>query len=523
MPRYSFRVRPHVQPFNDSSRRYSWPTKSFFPPIPEARHRAGKDANVDLCEGFPTHLLSRIQVVMKTGAGDHIKAKNHLATVTSCIENLIVVSDLAEDIGSHTTVDVLANLPPSYHTRNPAEFEAYAEIQQAHTNGKLVSLTKPGQRLDRFKFLPMIEKAFAMRPSADWYVFIETDIYYFWDTLFRLLDQIDPSELHYLGSPAPKKGYPVPYFGYGGASIVLSHGLVERLILGEKDTESHVADNRTTSEPLIEKYQELISFDPCGDASLSTIIREQTGARLESLHPIIAGYEVDKIKVNQEQWCIPLLSLHHVQPEQMARLWQWERKRPYNEDPILHSTLLPYTNPTLTRTNSTRDLWDNFSIHPPPSSSDPPNQNTPSAHESPSHCASACAADPDCLQYSYTYASSDDPGACRLGRYVHGGKAVEFAMNGYDKNKDKNIDGGEEGERPTMSGWDVEKIAKLGFYGDGDGDGMAESADGRYKIPVGNGRDVSASCPNAVWVRPETWRDGEGEGSFPSWHGRVDW
>lgn len=160
----------------DESHYYTWETPSFFPPL--KNHHKGE--LVDLCEGFPTHLLEKVQVVMKTGTGEAAKTKAHLDTVSSCITNILIFSDLEETIGGHQFIDILADLPASYH--NNPDFVAYSAQKQAHDEGKPVEYSAEGWKLDRFKFLPMVNKAYQMRPHADWYVFIEADVYYFWGT-----------------------------------------------------------------------------------------------------------------------------------------------------------------------------------------------------------------------------------------------------------------------------------------------------------------------------------------------------
>ncbi|OKP11352.1 hypothetical protein PENSUB_3137 [Penicillium subrubescens] len=261
--------------------------------------------------------LDRIQVVLKTGTGEPEKSRAHLSTVTSCITNLIVFSDHDEKIGRHHFIDILENLPPTYAFNNP-DFAAYRAQKLAHSQGGSVGYSQEGWRLDRFKFLPMVEKTYEMRPHADWYVFIEADTYYFWDTLFRILDQLDPSRMHYIGSPVP--GSNGRYFAYGGAGFVLSTGVMNRFI---RDSS---IDSRVSVQ-----YQDWAKKDCCGDAVLGYAILDKTGVKLEGLYPTFAGDELGTLKVDRERWCIPLLALHRMSPEQMTALWEWERTRPYNE------------------------------------------------------------------------------------------------------------------------------------------------------------------------------------------------
>lgn len=173
----SFRESPYYT--EDESHSYTWETPSFFPPL--KTHQ--KEKPVDFCKNFPTHLLDKVQIVMKTGTGELAKTKAHLDTISSCITNILIFSDLEETIGGHETIDILADLPRSYN--NNEDFAAYAAQKKAHSEGKPVGYSAEGWKLDRFKFLPMVDKAYQMRPRADWYVFIEADVYYFWGTLLE--------------------------------------------------------------------------------------------------------------------------------------------------------------------------------------------------------------------------------------------------------------------------------------------------------------------------------------------------
>lgn len=160
---YSFQESPYYT--KDESHYYSWKTPSFFPPLKNTQ----KGTPVDLCKNFPTHLLDKVQIIMKTGTGESAKTKAHLDTVSSCITNILVLSDLEETIGSHQSIDILADLPPSYN--NNPDFAAYAAQKQAHSEGKPVGYSAEGWKLDRFKFLPMVDKAYQMRPVSTLFSF----------------------------------------------------------------------------------------------------------------------------------------------------------------------------------------------------------------------------------------------------------------------------------------------------------------------------------------------------------------
>lgn len=300
------------------SQYYQRKTNSFFPPL---KSKAGVDPNY--CENFPNHLLQDYQIVLKTGSGDGPKVKAHLNTVTSCISNLLIVSDHEDKIGDRQVVDILAELPPSYAEDN-ADFKAYADHKKAHAEGDTVNYSQAGWKLDRFKFLPMVDKAYAINPKAKWFVFLESDVYFFWDTLFRLLDQLDSTEPHYFGSPT--KGANDRWYAYGGGGIVMSQGLMKLL----NPTKPAPGSGDAHDTRLSVRYEDWIKQDCCGDAVLGFAIYNATGVKVEGLHPTFGSESLKEMSVDRDRWCIPLLSIHRMQPEEMNSLWKWERTRPYN-------------------------------------------------------------------------------------------------------------------------------------------------------------------------------------------------
>lgn len=130
---------------------------------------------LDLCATFPTHLLSTVQIVLKIGASEPSDRLNaQLSSATKCITNLLIASDLDYMLGPHRAFDVLADLPPSLQHDNP-DFKAYRSQKELFANGSYSN--KEGWRLDKYKFLPMVEYAYQSNPSARWFVFLEADTF----------------------------------------------------------------------------------------------------------------------------------------------------------------------------------------------------------------------------------------------------------------------------------------------------------------------------------------------------------
>jgi len=291
-------VPQHPETYNDS-------TFPIFPSLGETKF----SAEPDLCSNFPLEWLEKVQVVLKTGVGQGDKNEAHLTSVTSCIRNIIVFSDVPERRHDREFIDILEGLPESY-LQHP-DFSVYHKQRTAYDSGEPIGLSNEGWKLDRFKFLPMINEAYNMRPNASWYVFLEADVYMFWDNLFRFLNQINEQEMHYFGSATA--GSHGRWFAYGGAGIIVSQGLMKSL----------VGDGTVLSE----KYQEWMLADCCGDAVLGYVILDKTGVKVEDLYPMLSGDSLEALGVSEQRWCNPVLSLHRMTTDSLRSLWYWERTR----------------------------------------------------------------------------------------------------------------------------------------------------------------------------------------------------
>ncbi|KAK1251387.1 hypothetical protein MKX07_006866 [Trichoderma sp. CBMAI-0711] len=172
-PTWPYQIYPRT---NDSNHH----TVSEF--LPTSAHPE-TDSVPELCKSFPKHVLSRIQPVLKTGHGDDKERLNaQMDSTSACFtpDELIVFSDLDEEIRDHHAIDVLAHLPSSHYNATVFKmWEEYLAQKEMQSNGTLDTEAQVkhinGWALDKFKFLPMMERAWAMKPDRDFYVFYETD------------------------------------------------------------------------------------------------------------------------------------------------------------------------------------------------------------------------------------------------------------------------------------------------------------------------------------------------------------
>lgn len=158
---------------------YPFATTSYFYPV--SVDPTDKTTE-QLCATFPKHLLRLIQPVLKMGHADSRERTDaQFDSVSACFgkDDLLVYSDLDETIRDHEVIDVIKDVPAVYYNDNP-DFINYLWQKEMKANGTLdqdkeATARINGWRIDKFKFLPMIERAWRTRPDKDFYFFFETD------------------------------------------------------------------------------------------------------------------------------------------------------------------------------------------------------------------------------------------------------------------------------------------------------------------------------------------------------------
>ncbi|KAJ4320626.1 hypothetical protein N0V94_003274 [Neodidymelliopsis sp. IMI 364377] len=420
---------------------WTWETPSQF----KNKAAIGWNGTMDECVLFPKHLLSKIQVVLKTGtADDWSRTEAQLSTVIKCIPNVLIVSDSEHTYGpKHRTVDVLADLPPDKYMKEEDYF-VYETQMNASRNGVQLQQGHEGWRIDKYKFLPAVEKAIEHNTLAQWYVFLESDTYMFWDNVFRLLQNYDASLPYFFGSPSPGRKYrPNPqteeedqvWFAYGGAGFILSTAAAHRLVDRPRNNFG-IKGSRLSTE-----YEEDIRNDCCGDSILGWALHDKADVSISGLWPMFNPHRLEDVPFGNDYWCEPVISLHKTNPSLFKDLWSWENEKRSGR-PLLYIDLLFSFHGNFSR----RENWDaafdaGFQL---------PDNST--VHASLDACETGCFAHDDCQQYTWH------------GRHCYYAKALYI---GNAKQPDGHHD---PKDREYISGWDYTKIQNRSF-GKGCGEG----------------------------------------------------
>ncbi|KEY73772.1 hypothetical protein S7711_03080 [Stachybotrys chartarum IBT 7711] len=351
----------------------------------------------DVCAEFAKDdLLQLIQPVLKMGHGERRdKIEAQLDSVCACFaeDELLIFSDLAETVRGRTVVDILADLPRGYFnaTMNP-DIKNYIMQKEMQVEGTLdvdVEATKRinGWILDKYKFLPMVQRAWEAKPDRPFYFFLETDTYVFWDNAVRFLTTLDPDKPLYMGSPSPGRHDEEQdiktWFANGGPGFVLSRGAVKAL-LDRKEADGKL------EPPLVEKWLPLLSMECCGDSVVGWTLWN-ISVPLQGYWPLFNPHPLHGIPFSDPYWCQPVVTLHKTTPDDVKRLWLWEseQKRFKLNRPILYSDVWNFHHPVQQsiRRNWDNGEWDNF--RPPVEAN----------IDSPESCEDFCRSEASCMQW----------------------------------------------------------------------------------------------------------------------------
>jgi hypothetical protein len=246
-----------------------------------------------------------------------------------------------QQIGRYHIHDVLVDINSTFRDAHD-EFKLYQEQQDCPISQKeCTAESKGGWNLDKFKFLHMIVKTWEMRPGKQWYVFAEADTYVFWNALVEFLrHRAEPRDYLYVGSVAMLGGFP---FAHGGSGYVMSGQLVQKIA--------------ETIPDVAAKYDDRGTRECCGDL-LMALAADEVGIKVKNAHPMFNGEKPNTLPYGPGHWCEPLFTMHHMNSEEVAMVWQYEQTRTTKAltqvQNMYHTFMAPHLIPH-------RDVWDNLS------------------------------------------------------------------------------------------------------------------------------------------------------------------
>ncbi|KAI6914620.1 glycosyltransferase family 31 protein [Hortaea werneckii] len=380
---------------------------------------------------FPEHLPCRelpgsdeTLIVLRTGATElDDRFAVHLSTSLRCFPNYLIFSDLEEDYRGEHIIDALADVSPIYQ-QTSADFELWRRLRAggrsaldpselagspdrfANMGGKA---DNPGWKLDKWKFLPMINRTLRERPDFKWYVFIEGDSFLLWSQLQQYLATLDPTDLIYAGSQMFISGV---LFAHGGSGFIVSQPAMQRVV-----------DHYFVHKAEIEEFTDGHWAGDCvlGKAFTdSGVLFTNAWPAIQGDYPGLVPYaRADGRSVPDEslrEWCYPTITYHHMSPVMTQQLWsfeqEWMTKHNATTDMLRHKDV--FTDFVMPQMVSPRNDWENLS------------DQEEGTFASVDECRTRCIAQPDCRQYSF-----DPDGMCRTRVDPRLGKAGRGFQSGW--------------------------------------------------------------------------------------------
>jgi hypothetical protein len=446
-------------PLADGTRLYTRATEEASLSTPAAEDvrlsaLVGGDAQLP-CESL--HGFGDIFLIVRTGASEAgVKLPAHLNTTLRCLppNSYGIWSDLEEDINGHHVGNALDEMDPDIIANDP-DFAYYRRLQEEGLAGfsaderdswaaapnSAGGRDTPGWKLDKWKFLPLADKAYRQRPDAKWYIFMECDGYINWSNMLYRLSQIDPSQRHYLGQLMMIGDVA---FAYGGASFAISNSAMKAVV-----------EHRAARPGF---YEDFTSHHWAGDCILGKALID-AGVELSQSWPNFFGdspFDMDySARVggpDSRTWCYVAMSWHHLSPPEIEEVsafeqrWNLEvrltllsvdRARLDITDCYQHSKHLRHSDVfrhlVLPKLGPKVEDWENLS------------SDDERSKESFEDCRSDCENRPSCIQFVFYHESQ----ICKTSNKV---------TLGYQQKRDATCD------KRATSGWVMDRV--YGFVGD---------------------------------------------------------
>ncbi|SMY27544.1 unnamed protein product [Zymoseptoria tritici ST99CH_1A5] len=317
----------------------------------------------------------------------------------TCYPHSIIYSDVEEDLatGQHL-YDAFKDTSPSLRDGN-ADFAIWrklhaegpqsllpSELSGSDSRGKEepTRMKIPGWKLDKWKFLPMMNQTYHMHPDKHWYVFVEADTYLLWSSLLADLATRSWTEDLYLGERVWIEDV---RFAHGGSGFVLSRSALEKVA-------NLYASNPSHWEEVTEHYW-------VGDHILAIALRD-AGVQLKEGQPTWQGdpFSSLNLRPNGGLWCSTAVTSHHQQPSEIEDLWKLEQalisKAGTTESPELIRHRDIFKSYVLPRIQQPRTSWNNQPRREGHRMKDSKTENASDLLE----CEAICERDASCMQYT---------------------------------------------------------------------------------------------------------------------------
>ncbi|KAF2768889.1 hypothetical protein EJ03DRAFT_327848 [Teratosphaeria nubilosa] len=386
---------------------------------PSAANAAQMPDNMQSCKEMPG--AENVMIILKTGATElYQKLPVHFLTTFTCTPNFMLFSDMEQNFSDYPVYDAIAPVTEGRRAKHE-DFELYRKLLEYKREGQDMSELKgdSGWNLDKWKFLPMLHKAFlSASDNIEWFVMIEADTSLAWANLLLYLKTMDPKKPYYTGA---QNNIGPTTFAHGGSGVVFSRAAADTL----------EAERAKGPRPYDEVWEERTAGYCCGDGIVAEALLD-VGIPLTPAWPLIQGETVSSIDWTDNHWCAVAITWHHVTSIEIDAMWQFQKQwvKEHGWDvPFLHRDVFNHF--VKRHIGATRTAWNNISkdlkiVSPELATGEDKDFSKLTSYqqkgvESAEACAAACKHEKgfQCIQWMWT------PGRCHLGKDIRFGQSDE--------------------------------------------------------------------------------------------------
>ena len=292
----------------------------------------------------------------------------HLDTTTRCYPNYVVYSDYEEHCNGQLVIDALKYVSKSVREEH-SDFELYRRLIKhgrpalrgedfSSSDGIEIKKTgnakNPGWKLDKWKFLPMLNRTINKYPNMNWYVFAEGDLlqtshdtshdhvadilnlvdtYIVWASMLQYLSALDPTQPLYRGMYMWSGS---DIFAYGGAGFILSRPAMQAVA-------AHYSQHQKEFEDFVDDHW-------AGDHALGKAVTD-AGVPFKNAWPVMQGDYPGWLMFDSAEgrsmadaiarvWCTPVATFHHTSPDAIRDMWTVEQEWNTEQDDVSHLSCL---------------------------------------------------------------------------------------------------------------------------------------------------------------------------------------
>jgi hypothetical protein len=252
-----------------------------------------------------------IVLVMKTGASEiNKRLPVHFNTTFRCIQDYIVFSDVAQEFQGLPIYDSLDDLH-LYVKDNQKDFAYYRELQVAAKNGTDVTgyNTQAAWDLDKWKNVPILRKALAMRPEAKWFLFVDADTAVTWTNVFTWISKMSYRKPYYIGAQIWIGDIE---FAHGGSGYLVSQAAAQKVA--------------AASEEKMKEWMNFVNGKCCGDMVIGKVFKD-VEVPVVRAWPNINGETPESLDYTINHWCYAAMSWHHMSDQQMREMYRYDQEQ----------------------------------------------------------------------------------------------------------------------------------------------------------------------------------------------------